>query len=237
MVATSITHTLKAVVLACALATIGCGAAITDAGRSATTGAIDAVTKKESALAEDEAKLVAVARETAIGAGAREDVKKLTDMINVELQKALADTNTNVEIDVRALAGRLRQELRLTIDESLGGPTLKEADALREQLMGPPLQKDVNALIDTVGPHLAQMVQGAVEQALKAAQKTANTEASELSQEADAAAAKWRLVAIGFAVGGVALLVSLAIAIRRVTHYQRTIAALQSRIRTSSPNS
>jgi len=156
------------------------------------------------------------ARDEVLGFETDEDVARLVAVAGVS---ARAEVDDLVTQDLRP---RLRQTIRLVIDEALGGATLREVAALREELAGPPLRQDVGALIDAMGPHLTQVAQAAVAGALGPVQ----TDVTQAKVAADAEAAKWKPIAIGLAVGAALLLACLALAVRLIGHHTRTIAAM-----------
>ena len=186
-------------------------------GQNAATGAVNGVTsddskKKLDTLVTDATK---AARDEALGPD--------TD---AKLQKLVTDTGATTKTQLEALTlvlqQRLRQTVRLSLDE-LGSPkTLQDADKLREELVGGPLQQDLNNLIDAAAPHLAAAVQQSVQSSLTPI-KTAE---STLKTDADAEAAKWKPIAIAFAIGCALLVVVLVFAYLLLRHHRQVIDTL-----------
>lgn len=208
-----------------AICCTACSPTFTSWGHAATAGAVeeltgDAGTQALSALASSAAKAATdSARDELLGQVTRDDIVRLEvaagDGARAQLERL---------ITVR-LQERIRQTLRLSIDEALGARTRAEVDALREELAGDPLRLDVEALIDEAAPHLAQAVQAAVAGAVMPLQ----TDVAKAQAAADLEAAKWRPIAIGFAVGAGLLLVCLVLAITLIRSHQKTIVALARR--------
>lgn len=185
-------------VLLVALEALGCGSYFTTVGHDAASGALSAITS--DAAKKQLSGLTAVATKSA-----REEALGATT--DAELQKLVKDTAATTRSELNdmittTLQDRVRQTIRIAIDEALGKLTLKEADSLREQLFGVPLQHDLDALIDAAAPHLAKATQDAVQQAL---QTVVQTTITPLKADVDQEEAKWRPIAIGVGVGALLL--------------------------------
>jgi hypothetical protein len=204
------------------LACCGCGSYFTGVGQSVGAGIVSGATsddakKKLSGLTADAVK---AARDEALGPKTDAELRKLIADTDVELQKLVADTGAATraqvnEVLTRTLQERLRQTIRLTIDEAFGPTTLREAGVLREELVGPPLQRDVDALIDAAAPHLAKAVQQAVQVSI-----------TPLKTSADEEAAKWKPIAIAFAVGTGFLLICFAFGVYVIQGHRKVIHTL-----------
>ena len=210
-------------VLLLALGLCGCGSTyFTGLGHDAAQGALNAVTS-------DAAKKQLSGLSTAATKAARDEA--LGPTTDAELQKLVLSTGktTRAQVDelvagliTEALQAKLKQTVRQAIDEAFGKTTLKEAAALREELVGTPLQQDLDHLIDAAAPRLAKAVQQAVQASVAPLTKDAN----QLKTEADQEAAKWRPVAIGFAVGAGILLICLIFSAFVILNHRRVIEAL-----------
>jgi hypothetical protein len=190
----------------------GCGATFSNIGKDTTHGVISVATDEESKKKIDSLLTDAVksARDEALGATTQKEldaiVTNLKVQIKIAIQEALSDPATLRSID------QAREEL-------VGAPIRADGDALREELFGAPLQQDLNNLIDGASPHLIQAIQGSV--------ATIKIDASGLKTQADNEAAKWKPIAIGFAVGSGFLLVSLVVACF-LLHYHMKMKGLTS---------
>ena len=189
----------------------------TEWGHQAAAGAVDEITsadttKRISALAAEAAK--------SASDSARESL--LAEATDLAVARIVASAGAATDAQVTLLGAHVRTMLRASIDEALGGKTKAGVAALREQLAGAPLRADVDALIDAAAPHLAQAVQQAVAGALVAVQ----ADLAKAKAEGDSEAAKWRPIAIAFAIGAGFLLVGLVLAVFLIRGHQRTIAAL-----------
>lgn len=228
---------LTLVVLLPALA--GCGAAITNASRSAATGALGAAQERVPALAASAAASAAsAARDQVLGAVTDEDVRTLVATADAQFTE---DAETLVKQLAATLQTRVRETvtstLRLSIDEALGARSQAEVDALRERLVGAPLQQDVNALIDAAQPHLAKALQAAVmplatqlSAQVTTDLHTALVDANKLKADADAAAAHWKPIAIALAISVVAFAAALGFAVMLVRKHTRTIQVLSKHL-------
>ncbi len=209
----------RLIVLLLALEVCGCGSYFTGVGHDAASGALSAVTSDDT-----KKKLVSLTTEAV--KGARDEA--LGPTTDAELQKLVNDTAATTRAQLNemitvTLQERVRQTIRLAIDEALGKYTLKEADTLREELFGVPLQHDLDQLIDAAAPHLTQAVQGAVQQAVQTAIQTSVTP---LKTDVDQEAAKWRPIAIGFAVGTCLLVICLIFVAFALVSHRKVIEAL-----------
>jgi len=196
-----------------------------DAAESATQGAIAAVHVDTTQLEADSARIASAAVTGAIASVDAPLKKLVADAVasaNAPLRGLIAGADAQLSVDTqaltKALSERLRESLRLTIDEALGPATLVKADALRETALGAPLRGDVDALIDAAAPHLAQAMRASVEGAL------APLQADAARARADVAAdiAKWRWLAIGLAV-------CTTVAIVVIHQHRRRIVELEAR--------
>ncbi len=212
---------VRLVVLLVLTCCCGCGSYFTSWGHDAATGAIDAVTndnarKRVAALTTDAVK---AAREEALGPTTDAELQRL---VTAAGDTAKAQLNTMVVQLTATLQVQLRQMVRAAINEALGTTTLKEVGALREEVAGPPLQKDIDALIDSASPHLTQAVQQAIQTSLA----PLKIEVSTLKTDADAEAAKWKPIAIGFAIGCGFLLIGLIFGVYVLRSHRRIIESL-----------
>lgn len=210
-----------------ALASVGllsCSPTLTNAGRSATTGAVEGVTSDASTKRIDKlaGSVVDTARDEVLGPQTDTDLTRIIATANTAIE-------ADLETDVRALTLRLQRELRRTIrtsiDEALNDTTFEEVDDLRDEVTGAPLRENTNALIDSAAPHLAT----AIQVALKPLQDSLQADVQDirsLKTDADAEARKWRPIAIGFAVGAALLAAALAFAVTLVRRHKRTIATM-----------
>jgi hypothetical protein len=192
----------------------GCASYYTTAGHGAATGAVGALTSDDS-----KAKLGGLAV-SVVGAMRDEALGPTTAS---KLDALVTDTGAAMRTEVAglitpALQSKLQETVRLTMDEALNGRTLKEVDALREELIGPPLQADVDALIASAAPKLAGAVTDAVQASLAPLQ-------TDVSKDA----ATWKPIATWLAIGSVVLLGCL-IAAGVVLHgHRRDINVLLAR--------
>ncbi len=182
----------------------GCGSYFTGWGHDAASGALGAVTSQEA-----EQKLnalttgaVKAARDEALGPATDADLQKLVRNMGTATRAQLDEMVQEVTATLQA---KLREMLRGAIDEALGATTLKRVGGLREELAGSPLQRDLDALIDSASPHLTKAVQEAVQASIA----PIKIEVSTLKTDADAEVAKWKPLAIGFAVGCGCLVICL----------------------------
>jgi hypothetical protein len=203
------------IVIACC----GCGAFFTGMGHDAATGAVNAVTSDDSKkkLSDLTTEATKAARDEALGQTTDDDIQKL-------IKNAGITTRAELEALITAtFQARLRQTIRLAVDEMLGTKTLADADALREELLGKPFQDDLNAALDAAGPHLATAAQKAVQASLV----PINTETNTLKTTADAEAAKWKPIAIGFGIGGACLLACLVVLLIVLRSHRKIIESHQ----------
>ncbi len=207
---------LATLLLACGCA--GCGSVLASAGRNTAVGALDAVTDKAAterleALAAATAK---AARDEALGPATVAAAEKLVAVAGVSVQRAIDNLATDT------LQTKVRRAVRAAMDEALGRYTLQEASALREEMAGMPLQRDLDALIDAAAPHLSIVAKQVVESALQGA----IIELAPLKKEGDEEAERWRPIALGFAVGCACLMVCLAFAVFAVRSHRQVIEKL-----------
>lgn len=197
---------------------LGCGGSFNSWGHEAAAGALDGLTSPDAgaALATVGAEVAkaatSAARDEALGPTTSVDIDRLVTGAGASVRAQMDDL---VATDLRP---RLKQTIRLVIDEALGDATQRELDALRERLVGGPLQQDIDAL----APHLAQVVQASVAGAMASVQ----ADVARDKAAADAEAAKWRPIVVGLAVGALALLACLGFAAYVIRRRTRTIAAM-----------
>jgi hypothetical protein len=206
-----------------ALMTVGCASTFTGWGHDAAKGALDATT-------DDDAKkklsgVVGAARDEGLGPNTDAEIRTLETNA---IATARAQIDLFITEEVKKLGPMIQAAVRRTIDEALGPSTQKEigtarealvgppliadADNLREELFGQPLQKDLTAL----GPVIQQTVHNAVTQAVQDALSPIQTAAN---QEA----AKWKPIAIGFAVGTACLLITLIVLVYVLRSHRQLI--------------
>ncbi len=206
-------------ILLVAILCCGCGGYFQGIGHDMAVGAVNQITTDDSkkALAGIATEATKAARDEALGPTTDADIQKL-------IKDTGATTRSELEmIIVDVLKARLKEALRAAIDEALGKKTLSEADTLREELVGKPAQDDVNALIDAASPHLA----AAAQQAVQAALQPIKSESDNLKIQADAEAAKWKPIAIGFGVGGACLLICLVVLVLALRSHRQVIEGHQ----------
>jgi hypothetical protein len=219
----------RGVALALALLSTGCGNYYAASAHDAAQGALDTLTGP--AANARYAATVATVVQTA-GAAARTELQRpetataltalttgeaaaLRTAVTSTVQTAGTAARAELARIITAEQGRLRQTVRLVIDEALGAKTQQEMADLREALAGAPLQYDIGAAIDSAAPHLAAAVTVAVGKVVLPVQAAA-----------DAEAAHWRPIAVGFAVGCALLLFCLVFAAWIIREHQRTIRTL-----------
>lgn len=200
----------------------GCAPLLSGASHDATSGVVSDLTSPatEKRLGVLAATATSAARDEALGPKTQAEASALVAALDPEVQKLVAHTGAGARAQVDALVAglvetRVRQAVRIAIDEALSPATELEADDLREQLLGAPLQKDVNAAIDSASPHLASAVAAAV----KAGLAPVNADASR--QEA-----KWEPIAVGLGVGVGLFFVCLLLAAWVIHTHHGVIAAL-----------
>ena len=209
----------------------GCAPYFVAVGKDASSGAVDGLTTPdaEKKLAALTAAATKAARDEALGPATKEEVLSLLRSIDPELQTVIAHSGKTAGGQVEALLGptlqaRMKKVVRASIDEALGPATQAEVSALREELLGVPLQKDLDEAIDSASPHLAQ----AVAQAVTASLVPVQADIGKIQQSADAEAGKWKPVAIGFGIGTALLLACVALLGWVVRGHHKTIQAMRS---------
>lgn len=212
------------VVFAAALLSTGCSSYYAASGHTAAAGALDELTTPDAGAryAALAAQAAGAARNELLGprttAAATELVRTVGDAAQIEVSTAVDTAGQAAEEHLSAILrseqGELRQTVRLVIDEALSEKTLKEIAALREELAGAPLQADADAL----APHLASAITTALGKVVLPVQAAA-----------DAEAARWRPIAVAFAVGCGLLLLCLGFAGWLIRGHQQTIKALAAR--------
>jgi len=204
---------MRAAVAIAALALAGCSPTLTGAGHNLGAGLVSSVT--DSAARDDVSKLTADAAKSATAAARDEllgpDTEARAKAIVTDMGAALRQ-----QID-EALGASLRARVAAIVQAVLD-EAAAEVPALRDQLVGEATRQDVDALIDEAAPHLAAAVQGAVASSL-----------APVKASADAEAAKWKPIAIGLGVGGVALLLALVAAVHVLWTHRKVIEALARR--------
>jgi hypothetical protein len=205
--------TLTAVVTL-AFASSGC---LTEWGRELSTGAVYGLTTPE---ATQRIGALASSASTAAGESVREEILgKKTDLAATRL---IQTAGNSVDAELASLTPQIRSMVRLSIDEALGKETQAEITALREQILGAPARADVNALLDSASPHVAQVLKDAVSGAVAPVE----VDIHQANAEASTEAAKWRPIAMAFALGCGLLLVAIVLAVILIRSHQKTLAAL-----------
>jgi hypothetical protein len=197
----------------------GCGSYFTGVGHDAASGALGVVTsddakKRLSNLASEATK---AARDEALGPD--------TDAKLQALIKNLGLT-TRTELDSLITASfreQIRLLIRMAIDEALNQQSLQRLGTFREELVGTPLQMDIDALIDSATPHLTQAVQSALQTAV---QQTIQTSVVPLENTADKEAAKWKPIIIAFAISSFFLVVCLIFSAHTIMSHRKVIESL-----------
>jgi len=191
-------------------------------GQQAATGAVAGVTSDDSKtkLSSLASTAASAARDEALGPNTDAALQKLLADLDTRIQTLLTNMGATTQGQLNGIiTAQLREQIRTlvrqTIDEALGAVTLQEADALREELFGAPLQKNLDALIDSATPHISQVVQQAVQSSV-----------TPLKSEADAEAAKWEPIAIGFAIGAALLVVCLVVLLYALRSHKQVVAML-----------
>jgi hypothetical protein len=187
-----------------------CGGTFTNAGHDAAQGVVQDITsadseKKLQALVDQ---LVNSAREDLLGPKTDAEIQALIKSAGVTTRSALEDLIS------KYLRERLTRLVRTVMDEALGTTTIGEVDTLREHLVGQPLQDDLDKLV----AHEVPNIQNAVHTAIQNELGPLKTDVASLKTQADSEAAKWKPVAIGFAVGTLLLLVCVILVIREIRH-------------------
>lgn len=184
-------------------------------GHAAAVGAVDGVSLPDSKtrLAGVVTDATKAARDEAFGPTTETDIRNIVQDFGVT---ARGELESLITLRVQE---RLQQTVRLTLDEALGPTTLAEADALRERLLGQPLQNDLSAAIDGAAPHLSAVVQASLGPLGK--------EVVTLKTDADSEAAKWKPIAIGFGIGSVGLLVCGVFLILALRSHRKVIESHQ----------
>lgn len=191
--------------------TCGCSPYFTGVGHDLTMGAMDEVTSPSSKKHLTELAITAVrgARNEALGPTTQDELRQVVVVLGDSLREQL---NTIITQELRA---QVKQLVRMVVDELLGTNTLAKVGALREELVGQPLQHDLDALIAAEVPKLTLQIQ----------QSTAP-----IVKEADQELAKWKPIAIAFAVGSGFLLVGLVFAFFIIHSHHKTIGTLIAKV-------
>jgi hypothetical protein len=195
----------------------GCGAYYTASGHAVAAGALDDLTSPAADAKYAEA--ATITTRAAAVAARTELLGPETNAASAALVKSIgAAAQTEVSGVIRAAGDSARTQLRLVMDEALGAAALKEIAALREQLVGAPLQNDLNTTIDSAAPHLTAAVSQALTKITLPVQAAADAEAN-----------KWRPIATAFAVGCGLLFVCLGFAGWLIREHQKTIRSITGR--------
>ena len=200
----------------------GCGAYFTNAGKNAGTGLAQGLESDESKkkLSDMATEATKASRDELLGQTTDDDIKKLIkdagDQTRAELDTLITAT----------LQNKLRETIRMAVNEFFSGHTMGEVDDLREHVVGPPLQKDIDDLIDHAMPHLTTALTKAVQDSLQ----PIKVETSSLKSQADEEAQKWKPIAIGFGIGAVALLIAVLFMGHTLRHHRRLIEKLADKI-------
>jgi hypothetical protein len=196
----------------CALTlSCGCGSYFTEAGHDLTVGAMQEATSDASKkkLTELATSAVQGARNEALGSTTQADIDKLVVSIGDSVR---AQLNTLITAQLQA---ELRQLVVVIVNDLLGANTLHKADELREELVGAPLQKDIDALIAIEVPKITIAIEHSIQTPLAPIVNTVDQEA-----------AKWKPIAVGFAVGSGCLLLCLVFALLIIRSHHNTIVKL-----------
>jgi hypothetical protein len=202
---------------------VSCAPNLTNLGHEVGAGAVQAVTDDatKARLADMAQSATQAARDEALGPTTLAKLHVLTLQTGQDLRLQLAQTTS--ELDLTPLREQVRQAVRIEVDEALGPLTLQRVGALREELVGAPLRSDVAQLLDESSPRLTAIVRDAVTAAEVAA-------VAPIKADADREAAKWRPIAVTFAVGTGLLLVCLVVAVIVLRTHRRAIRALERRM-------
>jgi hypothetical protein len=206
------------------LSLTGCSSYYAASGRSAAQGALDDLTGPDAGAryAAVATEATRAARDELLGPVTRADATALVhaagQQAQVEVSGVVGAAGEAAALHLAAITRAESRELRLTIDEALGGATLRDVAALREDLAGAPLRADVDALVDSAAPHLAAAITTVLSKVVVPVQAAA-----------DAEAGKWRPIAVAFAVGCGLLLLCLGFAGWLIRGHQATIRALAAR--------
>jgi hypothetical protein len=206
---------MRSIVLFLALLFCGCSPYFTGVGHDLTAGAMQEATSTASKKALTELTVSAMqgARNEALGTTTQADLKALTSGLGDDIRAQLNGLIT------AELTTQLRQLIRTLIDEALGVTTLQEVGALREELVGTALQQDIDAIITSEVPKLTQSLQHNIKVSLAPIETTADNDL-----------AKWKPIAIGFAIGSGLLLICMVIGLVLVLRsHQKVLEAVMRR--------
>lgn len=208
---------MRALLLALLVSLCGCGSYFTEMGHNVAAGAVEGTTtddarKRISQLTSDAVK---AGRDQALGPETQAEVQALTKTITDEVRAQLV-------LVIQELRPQLLAMVREMVDAALGPATVAQAAAIRETLVGPALQKDVDALIDAEVPRLTQALQQSIQITVKP-----------IEQDVTKEAAEWKPVAMWVAVGAALLVVALVLGLLlQARSHRKTVEALTAIIRT-----
>ena len=193
------------------LLSCGCGSYFSEAGHDLTVAALQEATSTTSKknLTELATSAVQGARNEALGQTTQTDLDKMVASLGDSVR---AQLNTLITSELRA---ELQQLVQTIINELFGANTRGQVAELREELFGAPLQKDLDAIIMSEVPKLTVAIQQSIQAPI-----------TPIVNEADAAAAKWKPIAIGFVVGSGCLLCCLIFALLIIRSHNSTIVRL-----------
>jgi hypothetical protein len=194
------------IVLSC-----GCAPYYTEVGHDITVGAMAEATSTASKKQLTELVVTATqgARDEALGQTTKEDIDNLVVSFGDSIR---AQLNTLVTTELRT---ELRELVRVIVNELLGTNTMNKIGILREELVGAPFQRDIDAVIAAEVPKITAAIQTGIQIPL-----------TPILNEADQEAAKWKPIAIGFAVGSGFLCLCLIFAYSIIRGHRQIITTL-----------
>lgn len=203
---------MRALFLVLLLSVCGCGGYFTEMGNNAAAGAVNGATSPEARkqIAQMANDAVKAGRDQALGPETQVEVQALTKAITDEVRAQMLSL-------IQELRPQLLQMVRDMMNEMLGPTTIAQAALIRETLVGPALQKDIDAIIATEVPALTQALQQSIQVTVKPFEQDVTKEAAE-----------WKPIAIGFAVGAMLLLASLVFALVIIRSHKKIIASLRA---------
>lgn len=189
---------MKHLLLLVLLSLCACSPSVSKLAQSATNGAVSSVTSPESQVKIDKllTSAVAAARDEALSPVTSDRLKQIVDLLLADIHKQIV-----------AL-------VRDAIDEATGPVSEAAIADLREQLVGAPLRKQVDDMIDQAGPHIATAIQLSL-QPIKA--------------DADAEASKWKMVAIVSGCSGIVLIFALAMTVHVLRTHKKLVQRLMEK--------
>lgn len=175
----------------------GCAGYYHDAAQSAANGAAAGLVANDPGLARLGSDIAGAARDQVFGPVAQAELDALANGLVRTASTLLAQRiHDIVQQELQVLLASL-PDIRETL---VGTPLRDDGAALREELFGAPMRADLDALIDAEVPRLTAALA---------------LQARPVEQNLDSEIAKWRPIAIGFAVGCASLLVGLALLLHR----------------------